>query len=217
MELDLLLEIVTVTKMNDKYFENDEYWKNHITKKLESDMWVDDYLGYFNSKGECLDLGCGIGQFSKKLMEYGYNVTSADISEIALEKVNEFNNNTIKIDMRKNLPFLDNSFKLVFANLSIHYFSEEDTKRLISEIRRILKDNGLFIGSVNGLEGYQVIKDTAQEIEHHYWFNKNKYIRLFDEEDLKKFLNIFMIEKIEKRETVRFNHKKNYWIFICKK
>ena len=119
--------------------------------------------------------------------------------------------------MRKNLPFLDNSFKLVFANLSIHYFSEEDTKRLILEIRRVLKDNGLFIGSVNGLEGYQVIKDTAQEIEYHYWFNKNKYIRLFDEEDLKKFLNIFMIEKIEKRETVRFNHKKNYWIFICKK
>ena len=204
--------------MNDKYFENDEYWKKHINKDLESDMWIDEYTKYLNDdKGKCLDLGCGIGQFSKRLMEYGYNVTSSDISEIALRKVSEFNNNIVKIDMREKLPFLDNTFDLVFANLSIHYFSEEDTKSLMLEIRRVLKDNGLFIGSVNGLEGYQAIKDTAQEIEEHFWFNKNKYVRLFDEEDLRKFLNIFEINIIEKRETVRFNHKKNYWIFVCKK
>lgn len=147
--------------MNDKYFENDEYWKEHINKDLESDMWIDEYAKYLNdNKGECLDLGCGIGQFSKRLMEYGYNVTSSDISEIALRKVNEFNNNTVKIDMREKLPFLDNTFDLVFANLSIHYFSEED---------------------------------------------------------LRRFLNIFEVNIIEKRETVRFNHKKNYWIFVCKK
>lgn len=38
-------------------------------------------------------------------MEYGYNVTSSDISEIALRKVNEFNNNIVKIDMRENYHF----------------------------------------------------------------------------------------------------------------
>ena len=203
--------------MNDSYFVNDEYWKEHVNKELESDMWIDEYKEYFNNKGKCLDLGCGIGQYSKILMEYGYNVTSADISEIALKKVNEFNDNIMKIDMREKLSFPDNEFELVFANLSIHYFNDKDTKNLILEIKRVLKTDGLFIGSVNGIEGYQEIKSTAKEIEKHYWLNKGKYIRLFNEDDLKKYLSPFIITMIEKRETIRFNHKKNYWIFIVRK
>lgn len=203
--------------MKDTYFKNDEYWKDHISKEIEEDIWIREYKEYFNRKGKCLDLGCGIGQYSKELMSYGYEVTSSDISDIALEKVKEFNRNVIKLDMKEKLPFSDNEFDLVFANLSIHYFSDKDTKKLMLEIKRVLKKDGLFIGSVNGLEGYEKIKDTAIEIEKHYWFNKNKYIRLFDKEDLKKYLTIFNIINIEERETIRFEHKKNYLIFFVKK
>lgn len=203
--------------MKDTYFKNDEYWKDHISKEIEEDIWIREYKEYFNRKGKCLDLGCGIGQYSKELMSYGYEVTSSDISDIALEKVKEFNSNVIKLDMKEKLPFSDNEFDLVFANLSIHYFSDKDTKKLMLEIKRILKKDGLFIGSVNGLEGYEKIKETAIEIEKHYWFNKNKYIRLFDKEDLKKYLSIFNIINIEERETIRFEHKKNYLIFLVKK
>lgn len=203
--------------MKDTYFKNDEYWKDHISKEIEEDIWIREYKEYFNRKGKCLDLGCGIGQYSKELMSYGYEVTSSDISDIALEKVKEFNSNVIKLDMIEKLPFSDNEFDLVFANLSTHYFSDKDTKKLMLEIKRILKKDGLFIGSVNGLEGYEKIKETAIEIEKHYWFNKNKYIRLFDKEDLKKYLSIFNITNIEERETIRFEHKKNYLIFFVKK
>lgn len=203
--------------MKDTYFKNDEYWKDHISKEIEEDIWIREYKEYFNRKGKCLDLGCGIGQYSKELMSYGYEVTSSDISDIALEKVKEFNNNVIKLDMKEKLPFSDNEFDLVFANLSIHYFSDKDTKKLMLEIKRVLKKDGLFIGSVNGLEGYEKIKETAIEIEKHYWFNKNKYIRLFDKEDLKKYLSIFNIINIEERETIRFEHKKNSLIFFVKK
>lgn len=199
------------------YFKNDEYWKEHINKKLEEDIWIDEYKKYFKNGGLCLELGCGVGQFSKKLIEYGYDVISTDISEIALKKVSEFNKNIKKIDMREKLPFVDNSLDLVFANLSIHYFSDNDTKKLMKEIKRILKNGGLFIGSVNGMQGYEKIKNTAIEIEKHYWFNKNKYVRLFDKEDLENYLSIFKILNIEERETIRFEHKKNYLIFFAKK
>ena len=82
--------------MQDIYFKNDEYWKEHINKKLEDDIWIKNYREYFTGKGKCLDLGCGIGQYSKELMSYGYEVISADISDIALEKVKEFNDNIVK-------------------------------------------------------------------------------------------------------------------------
>lgn len=202
--------------MND-YFKNDEYWKYHINKELEDDIWIQDYKEYFSGKGKCLDLGCGIGQYSKELIKYGYEVVSADISDIALNKVKEFNNNIKKIDMRENLPFEDNTFDLIFANLSIHYFSDEDTKRLMLDIKRILKKDALFIGSVNGIQGIENIKDTAIKIEEHFYFNKNKHVRLFDKKDLEKYLTIFNILKIEERETIRFEHRKNYLIFFAKK
>ena len=203
--------------MEDIYFKNDEYWKEHINKKLEDDIWIRNYREYFSGEGKCLDLGCGIGQYTKELMSYGYEVTSADISNIALEKVKEFNDNIVKVDMKEELPFSENEFDLVFANLSIHYFSDEDTKKLMLEIKRILKEDGLFIGSVNGIQGYEKIKDTAVELEKHYWFNKNKYVRLFDKDDLEKYLDVFDVLNIEEKETVRFNHKKNYLVFFVKK
>lgn len=202
--------------MND-YFGNDEYWKEHINKKLEEDIWIDDYKDFFSKKGLCLDLGCGVGQFSKRIMEYGYDVVSADISKIALNKVKEFNSNIINVDMRKNLPFEDNKFDMVFANLSIHYFSDIETKNLIKEIKRILKKEGLFIGSVNGIQGYEKIKDTAEILAYHYYLYKGKYIRLFDIDDTKKYLSDFKMLKVEEKETIRFGHKKNYIIFICEK
>ncbi len=199
------------------YFKNDEYWIEHINKPLEDDIWIDEYSEYISNSGLCLDLGCGIGQYTKWFMDKGYDVISADISNIALEKVKQFNKNIINLDMRDKLPFEDNKFDIIFANLSIHYFNDKDTKFLLNEIRRILKDNGLFIGSVNGIEGLDKIKETANELEHHFYFNKRKYIRLFDIKDLEEYLSIFNILKIEEKQTIRFGNNKNYKIFIVKK
>ena len=203
--------------MKDKYFEDDVYWRKQIHKELEYDFGTDNYRKYFAGSGKCLDLCCGICQFSKRLTEYGYDVVSADISDTALNRVLEFNKNVLRVDMRDKLPFQDNSFDLVFANLSIHYFSDEVTKNVMLEIRRILKNGGVLAGSINGLEGYNVIKDTALEIQRHYWFNNDKYVRLFDYDDLMEYLCDFDIALIDKRETLRFKHKKNYWVFIAKK
>lgn len=202
--------------MKDDYFKNDEYWKEHINKELKDEIWIRGYKEYFSGKGKCLDLGCGIGQYSKELIDYGYDVISADISDIALKKVKEFNNNIIKLDMRDKLPFEENTFDLVFSNLSIQYFSDEDTKNIMLEIKRILKKDGLFIGSVNSVKIEGIIKEDAIEIEKNFYLNDNKYMRLFDIEDLKKYLNIFEILKIEEKETIRF-FEKHYIIFFARK
>ena len=199
------------------YFKNDEYWKKRINEKLEIDMWIDEYIEYFNNKGKCLELGCGIGQYSKRLMEYGYEVTSTDISETALREVKKFNKNTKIVDMTERLPFESETFDLVFASLSIHYFDDKTTKQLVSEIKRVLKNDGVFIGSVNGKEALEVIKETAVKLEDNFYLNKDRYIRLFDKEEIKKYLSIFQVQLIDKRETIRFSHKKNYYIFIAKK
>ena len=199
------------------YFKEDIYWKENIDKKLEDNPWILEYKEFLNNSGLCLDLGCGIGNDTKRFIDLGYDVISSDISNIALEKVKEFNSNVVKLDMREKLPFESNKFDIVFANLSIHYFSDKDTKSLIKEINRILKKDGLFIGSVNGMQRLESIKDTAKVIEHHYYFNKGEYMRLFDISDIKKYLSEFVIIKTDEKETIRFGYKKNYIVFIAKK
>ncbi len=198
------------------YFKADEYWRRHVHRKLEADMWIDDYRAELPVSGNALDLGCGIGQYSRRLMEYGYSVTSADISEIALGEVVKFNPQVMRIDMREPLPFEDGAFDLVFANLSIHYFSDAVTKALISEIQRILAPGGMFVGSVNGMAGAEHIKETAEEIEPHFYWNIDRYFRFFDKDDLHHYLSPFASCRVEARECVRFENRKNYLVFLCK-
>ncbi len=199
------------------FFKEDEYWKERINKPIEDDFWIEEYKELLKNQGLCLDLGCGIGQHSKWFMENGYDVISTDISDTALEKVKEFNPNVMNIDMRNPLPFEDKKFDVVFAALSIHFFTDEGTKKLINEIKRVLKPGGLFIGSVNAIQGLEVIKDTAKEIEPHYYFYNEKYVRLFDVDDVKHYLSDFDILKIDEKETIRHEHKKNFIVFVAKK
>ena len=67
--------------------------KNIPKKTLEEDNWLDEYQKYFSNSDLCLDLGCYIGQYTKKIMSHEYIVVSADISKIFLNVVKEFNNN----------------------------------------------------------------------------------------------------------------------------
>ena len=180
-------------------------------------MWIDNYKKYFNQKGKCLELGCGVGQYSKRLLELGYDVISSDISRIALNEVKKFNKNILLLDMNSRFPFNDNTFDLIFANLSIHYFNNNDTIKLCDEIFRVLNHSGLFVGSVNSFDAFNFIKDEAIELEKHFYYYNEKNIRLFDIEDLKKYLEKFEILELKKEETIRFNHKKDYIIFIASK
>ena len=54
-------------------------------------------------------------------------------------------------------------------------------------------------------------------LDKNFYLNKDRYIRLFDKEEIKKYLSIFQVQLIDKRETIRFSHKKNYYVFIAKK
>ena len=119
--------------------------------------------------------------------------------------------------MTDKLNFNDNEFDIVFANLSVHFFNEEDTQKLLNEIHRILKPNGLFIGSVNSTSAYEFIKDHVTEIEKNYYESNGRNVRLFDEPQFEKYFNKF--DKVVLNEVIetRFKHSKNMWEFIYKK
>lgn len=203
-----------------KDYWNNTYWKKNIEQnKLDfvDDIWLDKYDEILKRipKKKALDLGCGVGQYTSYLLDKGFNVTSADISLKALNEVKKINHQTITLDMSKPLPFKDNTFTLVFANLSIHYFDNKTTINLLNEIRRILKEDGYFIGTVNSLKTLKLI-DNPIEIESHFYNDNGVLVRLWDKQQFDYYFKDFDLKVLEEVETIRRNRPKIMWEFIAK-
>ncbi|MDF5730791.1 MAG: class I SAM-dependent methyltransferase [Rhizonema sp. PD38] len=55
-------------------------------------------------------------------------------------------------DMAKHLPFNCAAFDAVMSNVALHMFSDQITRKLFKEIRRIMRSTGVFVFHVNSTE-----------------------------------------------------------------
>ena len=98
-----------------------------------------------------LDLGCGPGVYAEYLLSQGAAVTATDISPEMVEIVAEKFGGRVKSyvqDLSHGLPEeSDKSYDLVICPLAIHYI--EDLGQLFADVRRVLKDTGVFVFSTH--------------------------------------------------------------------
>lgn len=205
-------------KNNLKYW-NDIY-KAIINKKPDYDLWLDDYDYILKSSSDnvILDLGCGSGGDTLYLHERNYKVISCDYSDEALEIVKKYipNSNPLKLDITKKLPFKDNSFKLVIADLSLHYFNSKTTRSIILELKRILTSHGYLLLRLNSILDTNYGALEGIEIEKHYYYCKTGYKRFFDEKDIMEFFYTWDILKIKERSIIRYGNKKILYEVLVK-
>jgi SAM-dependent methyltransferase len=91
------------------------------------------------------DLGCGSGVFTELLRREGYASVGLDISPrlVALGRSKYPGLELIEGDA-ENLPFGSESLDGVLLSGLVHHFP--DPRRLIAEVRRVLKPGGRFVG-----------------------------------------------------------------------
>lgn len=182
--------------MEDKKYAN--VWNElHKDFKKKNVTRYDDWLKEFEDivlsvNGEIIDLGCGVtGNNTLYLIEKGKGVVSCDFAIEALNEVSKIpGSKTLLFDMREKFPFEDNYTDLIIADLSLHYFNDSDTKKIISEIKRVLKPGGhlfLRLNSTNSTEYKSIIKNKIIQIEPHFVFSNNMEKRFFDEDDINKY------------------------------
>lgn len=153
---------------------------NKLHKHYSNQDWIEkpnifaeEVLEYFPKEGRILCLGDGQGQDGRFFSSKGHTVTSTDISEeamkINIEKIKEENLKNIeieKLDLRDTFPYKNGEFDVVYAHLSLHYFTEETTRKIFEEIKRVLKRGGIlavFVNSVNDPE-FNTGKRIEQEL-----------------------------------------------------
>lgn len=99
------------------------------------------------SKGNMIDLGCGPGQTTRFLREHGVtDIIGTDISPGMIDMAKQLNPAIAfqTADML-NLNFAAASFASAIAFYAIVHFNQEQLKKALSEINRVLINNGQFL------------------------------------------------------------------------
>ena len=93
-----------------------------------------------------------------------------------------------------NLPYRDNSFDVVIEIGTIEHFLLNNRKKAISEIYRVLKNNGYFF-FIAKKRGDYLEKSGPKVEENTYTINesfiKNTPYHFFNEKEIRQFLNKF--------------------------
>jgi SAM-dependent methyltransferase len=94
-----------------------------------------------------LDLGCGDGQLTERIVAAGANVTGVDASP-AMVAAARARGIAAEEGSAESLPFADGSFDAVFSNAALHWVRGQDA--MMTEVRRVLRSGGRFAAEMGG-------------------------------------------------------------------
>ena len=127
------------------------YSKHHLGGKRRNQSVSEEkrsqlFKNWMGTNKKVLDMGCRDGILTRHFIEQN-QVTGLDIDKSALEACKKnLNIETLWADFSLQIPLPTSSFDVVIAGEVIEHLPYPEIT--ISEISRILKPNGLFIGSV---------------------------------------------------------------------
>ena len=121
-----------------------EEFSKHREKPWEQARFL---FNYVKDKDKVLDLGCGVGQFYEFLKDKDIEYRGVDISENLIEIAQKkYKQASFQVADALNLPFPDNYFDKVYAIALLHNIpSGEFREKLIKEVKRVLKKDGILI------------------------------------------------------------------------
>lgn len=177
-----------------------------FTKRLDFDLQI-ELKNRDLRKGRFLDLGTGIGTQAIALSKMGFEVTGADISEVAIEKAKKRSdkiNFVVDDILSTNLP--DSSFDFIFDRGIFHLFDESDRTEFVNQIKRILNDDGIYFLKCMSIEEEEFSGDNAP-----HRLSKQQIIDIFEDD--------FDIEKIRPSifEASNLDYNPKAWFTVMRK
>lgn len=141
------------SNLNTRISIHDKY----STNKMGFGNWI--FSNYRIEDGmSVLELGCGTGDMwinKEHEIKLCSKLVLSDFSEgmvdVAKNNLNMFKNIEYKVIDIQDIPFESNQFDIVIANMMLYHVP--DIEKGLSEVQRILKDNGTFYCATYGEHG----------------------------------------------------------------
>mgnify|MGYP001175451682 FL=1 len=152
----------------------------------------ENFLNYIHSESfsSLLEIGAGPGKDSLYFKEQGLNTFSIDLSPEMIKLCKEKGLNSDVMSFY-NLHFPDNHFDSIYALNCLLHVPKKDIKRVLNEIKRVLKPSGLFYLGVYGGEN----SEGVWEGDH---YTPKRFFSFYEDESLKELLSeFFLIEYFE--------------------
>lgn len=189
--------------MNTQAYWDDKHDEYTATSWIDiPSIFAEWTLQYLPGSGTLLDLGAGQGQDSRFFSAKGYAVTSTDFSEHALElgrQKSPSGINFMQVDLSKLLPFADESYDVIYAHLSMHYFDKATTEKLFAEVLRVLKPGGILAALFNSTRDPEVAE--GKQLEDNFIDLVSIQKRYFSPKDARNFAKGFEIKVADNQGT----------------
>jgi len=148
-----------------------------------------------------LNIGVGLGGLEKILIEKGAFVSCLDPSQETIDRVRDLYklNEQAKTGFSQSLPFADSEFEVVVMTEVLEHLSDEILNKTLTEVSRVLKPHGLFIGTVPFAEilmdGFTVCPHCGDNF--HRWGHVQTFSMMRVQDILKE--NNFCVVRVETR------------------
>ena len=198
-----------------------QVWENNFSNKpemfgLNPSIAAKKAIKVFKEKKlkNILELGAGLGRDSIFFAENFLNIKALDYSQVGLDVINKKAKSknlsdrikTTVHDVRKKLPFEDNSLDACYSHmLYCMALTIDDLQKLNSEIHRILKPGGINIYTVRHINDGD-FKNGIHRGEDLYE-NEGFIVHYFSKEKVNSLLNGFKNITFEKFEEGKFPRK----------
>lgn len=160
-------------------------------------MYFDEFLN--GCGGKILDLGCGMGHYSKYMHNKGFNVTGIDISEGMLNIAKETNNNIEFIEGDVcDLSILGNrKFDGIVLAYVLQHLSKEEVNSLFKQISNHLEPGAKILLFLR--EGNSIVEEV-EPINPKFKYVINEY----NKEEIEALLvnNGWEVTKVERKEFI---------------
>ena len=205
--------------------QQSQHWEKNFSSKPEMfghepSIAAVKSLNFFKGK-KIVELGAGLGRDTIFFAKNSIHVNALDYSGSGIKIINEKAEkqnlskyiSTKIFDVRKKLPFEDNSIEACFSHmLYCMALTTEELKDLNNEICRVLKPNGINIYTVRHTNDGDYKKGIHRGED--LYENDGFIVHFFSKEKVNSLLNGFENLKIENFEEGKFPRK---LFFVCNK
>jgi SAM-dependent methyltransferase len=180
------------TKMLSDFYSDHHTTYNRRNQSVSEEKRSIVFKEWMGINKKVLDLGCRDGRLTRHFIDQN-EVVGLDIDKIALEEcARNLNIETKWVDFSIQIPLPTSSFDVIVAGEVIEHLPCPAIT--VAEVSRILKPNGLFIGSVPN--SYHV-KNRLRVLKGSLIDNDQTHLRAYNVMLLKHYLEKdFIIEKL---------------------